>query len=68
MASPSTKSNDSQKEHEVFLSFRGEDTRNTFTGHLNAALKRQEVTEKHLLNTSHVSKVTWRRCKGGERL
>ncbi|XP_020238962.1 TMV resistance protein N-like [Cajanus cajan] len=34
-------SNDSQnKEHEVFVSFRGEDTRNTFTGHLNAALKR----------------------------
>ena len=43
MASPSTKSNDSQKEHEVFLSFRGEDTRNTFTGHLNAALKRYAI-------------------------
>lgn len=39
MASSSS-SNDSQKEHEVFISFRGEDTRKTFTGHLNAALKR----------------------------
>ncbi|PNX71648.1 TIR-NBS resistance protein [Trifolium pratense] len=32
-----------QQNHDVFLSFRGEDTRNTFTSHLYAALTRNQV-------------------------
>ncbi|CAH1431578.1 unnamed protein product [Lactuca virosa] len=35
--------------YDVFLSFRGEDTRNTFVGHLYSALEQEE---KRLLNTS----------------
>jgi hypothetical protein len=32
-----------QEKHEVFFSFRSEDTRNTFTSHLNGALKRLNI-------------------------
>ncbi|KAG5091376.1 hypothetical protein JHK82_050154 [Glycine max] len=39
----SSSSNDSKKGHEVLLSFRGDGTRNTFTGHLNVALKRCDI-------------------------
>ncbi|KAL4330959.1 hypothetical protein AHAS_Ahas13G0452200 [Arachis hypogaea] len=35
--------NSSEEKHEVFICFRGEDTRNTFTSHLNAALRRLEI-------------------------
>ncbi|WJX57017.1 hypothetical protein P8452_42616 [Trifolium repens] len=36
-------SNTTQEKHEVFISFRSEDTRNTFTSHLNGALKRLNI-------------------------
>lgn len=33
----------SSSSHEVFISFRGEDTRRTFTSHLNSALRRLSI-------------------------
>ncbi|MED6155620.1 hypothetical protein PIB30_006791 [Stylosanthes scabra] len=36
-------SSEENSKHEVFICFRGEDTRNTFTSHLNAALKRLDI-------------------------
>ncbi|MED6155618.1 hypothetical protein PIB30_006790 [Stylosanthes scabra] len=35
--------NSSEEKHEVFICFRGEDTRNTFTSHLNAAIRRVAI-------------------------
>lgn len=32
-----------QEKHEVFICFRSDDTRNTFTSHLNGALKRLDI-------------------------
>lgn len=44
MAWSSTSSNTTQAEkHEVFISFRNEDTRKTFTSHLNGALERLDI-------------------------
>ncbi|TYG47765.1 hypothetical protein ES288_D11G367300v1 [Gossypium darwinii] len=40
---PSTPSPISKKKYDVFLSFRGEDTRNNFTDHLYNALKRRGI-------------------------
>ncbi|KAH1084178.1 hypothetical protein J1N35_023939 [Gossypium stocksii] len=40
---PSTSSSISKKKYDVFLSFRGEDTRNNFTDHLYDALKRSGI-------------------------
>ncbi|XP_054814724.1 disease resistance protein RUN1-like [Prosopis cineraria] len=43
---PSSSSSSSSRrtwKYEVFLSFRGEDTRNSFTGHLHAALQRKGI-------------------------
>ncbi|KAK9200671.1 hypothetical protein WN944_015869 [Citrus x changshan-huyou] len=42
-SSSSTSSLDAQNNYEVFLSFRGEDTRNGFTSHLAAALHRKQI-------------------------
>ncbi|GAU46315.1 hypothetical protein TSUD_243370 [Trifolium subterraneum] len=42
-SSTSSSNNTPQEKHEVFISFRSEDTRNTFTSHLNGALKRLEI-------------------------
>ena len=36
-------SSSSSRKYEVFLSFRGEDTRNGFTSHLAAALRRKQI-------------------------
>ncbi|TYG47749.1 hypothetical protein ES288_D11G365700v1 [Gossypium darwinii] len=43
LSSPSTSSSISKKKYDVFLSFRGEDTRNNFTDHLYDALKRSGI-------------------------
>ena len=43
MAFSSSSSIVSQAKHDVFLSFRGEDTRHTFTSHLYAALCRKNI-------------------------
>ncbi|KAK8272825.1 hypothetical protein V6Z12_D11G362400, partial [Gossypium hirsutum] len=40
---PSTSSSNSRKKYDVFLSFRGEDTRNNFTDHLYDALSRSGI-------------------------
>ena len=42
-ASKMASSSSSDREFDVFLSFRGTDTRNTFTGHLNTALKSKGI-------------------------
>ncbi|XP_024043073.1 TMV resistance protein N [Citrus clementina] len=42
-SSSSTSSLDAQNKYVVFLSFRGEDTRNGFTSHLAAALHRKQI-------------------------
>lgn len=42
-SSTSSSNHTPQEKHEVFISFRSEDTRNTFTSHLNGALKRLDI-------------------------
>ncbi|XP_014520385.1 TMV resistance protein N [Vigna radiata var. radiata] len=39
----SSSSNTKPEKHEVFISFKSEDTRKTFTSHLNGALKRRDI-------------------------
>jgi len=41
--SSSSSNNTPQEKHEVFISFRSEDTRNNVTSHLNGALKRLDI-------------------------
>ncbi|XP_057448350.1 TMV resistance protein N-like [Lotus japonicus] len=43
-SSSSSSKNSLPKKHEVFISFRSEDTRRTFTSHLDSAFKRLEIT------------------------
>ncbi|CAK7350015.1 unnamed protein product [Dovyalis caffra] len=43
MASSSSSTTNPQEKYDVFLSFRGEDTRVSFTSHLYAALKRKQI-------------------------
>ncbi|XP_045814976.1 TMV resistance protein N-like [Trifolium pratense] len=42
-SSTSSSNTTPREKHEVFISFRSEDTRNTFTSHLNGALKRLNI-------------------------
>ncbi|XP_058777238.1 disease resistance protein RPV1-like [Vicia villosa] len=42
-SSTSSSKNTPQENHEVFISFRSDDTRKTFTSHLNGALKRLDI-------------------------
>ncbi|XP_048422106.1 TMV resistance protein N-like [Pyrus x bretschneideri] len=43
-SSSSTADADDTKKYDVFISFRGEDTRRTFTSHLHAALREKKIT------------------------
>ncbi|XP_031259203.1 TMV resistance protein N-like [Pistacia vera] len=71
MAGSLSSTNNPQEEHDVFLSFRGEDTRNGFTSHLYLALCRKKIStfiddqivrgdkiSSFLLNTIKASKIS----------